>query len=157
MSNPEDHFLVPMMTAKALDPTSRLQTEHADLDQEVKSLRSTLNQTGLSSSGHQAFYLALNRFIARYLGHLDYEETELLPRLQNAFTDAELAVFPRQSIAATSPQDQDMTLGHMFPAMQGSEIRGFFAERRAKAPKEAVQHLEGIARGALGDRAGVIE
>lgn len=92
----------------------------------------------------------------RYLGHLDDEEVRLLPLLQGAFTDAELAEFSRQSVAATAPPDQAMMLGHMFPAMQASELREFFVNLRAKASKEAVQHLEGVARNVLGPRAAAI-
>lgn len=149
----ENRFLIPMMEAKSLSDTSRLLADHADLDAEVDRLRRGLDQLEGAPSRLQGFYLALNRFIGRYLHHLDEEEAHLLPLLHGAFADAELAEFSRQSVAATAPPDQDMMLGQMFPAMQASDLRSFFDNLRAKAPKESVQYLEGVARRVLGQRA----
>lgn len=151
----EDRFLVPMMEARSLAPASRMRTDHAHLDAEVESLRRGLDGLGGlagSPSRLHGFYLALNRFIARYLAHLNEEESEILPLLHAAFTDAELGEFSRQSVAATAPPDQAMMLGHMFPAMQAPELSAFFDNLRSKAPKEAVEYLEGIAKRVLGAR-----
>jgi len=153
----EDRFLFPMMEAKSLPDAPRLRADHADLESEVDRLRRALDRTDAGSrSDLQGFYLALNRFIGRYLRHLDEEEANLLPLLQEAFSDAELARFSRQSVAATAPPDQAMMLGHMFPAMQASDLRSFFENLRSQAPTEAVQHLEGVARRALGQRSSAI-
>jgi hemerythrin-like domain-containing protein len=153
----EDRFLIPLMEAKFLASASKLQAEHADLDLELADLLRGLDHLDKGSpSGLYAFYLALNRFIGRYLRHLNEEETQLLPLLHGAFTDDELAVFSRKSVSNTTPSDQAMMLGHMFPAMQDSELRAFFEDVRAKAPEEAVQYLEGLAHRILGRRAEVI-
>lgn len=153
----EDRFLAPLMEAKSMASASRLQADHADLGAELGGLLRNLDHLeGGSSSGLHGFYLALNRFIGRYLNHLDEEEARLLPLLHGAFTDDELAVFSEKSVSNTAPSDQAMMLGHMFPAMQSSELRTFFETLRVKAPKEAVQFLEGLARRILGQRADAI-
>lgn len=153
----EDRFLVPLMETKSLAQASRMRAEHADLGAELKGLLGSLDALEEGGpSGLHGFYLALNRFIGRYLSHLDEEETQMLPLLHGAFTDDELAVFSEKSVSHTPPADQAMMLGHMFPAMQSSELRTFFGILRAKAPREAVQRLEGLARRVLGKRAEVI-
>jgi|SRR5690606_39181514 len=157
----EDRFLAPMLETASPASASRLKAEHADLGAELESLLRDLENLEKGApprlhAGLHAFYLALNRFIGRYLHHLNEEETELLPFLHGGFTDGELAVFPEKSVSHTAPADQAMMLGHMFPAMQPRELRSFFETLRAKAPKEAVQYLEGLARRVLGPRAEVI-
>jgi hypothetical protein len=135
------------MEAKSLTAASRLRTDHADLEAEVECLRRSLDQPeGGSSSKLHGFSLALNRFIGRYLHHIDDEEANLLPIPYDVFTDAELAIVSQQSVAATTPSDQAMMLGHMFPAMRALDLRTFFDNLRAKAPMEAVQYLEELAR-----------
>lgn len=99
------------------------------------------------------FYLRLNHFIARYLDHIAVEEREILPAVQAAFTAEELGEFSRKSVAGTPPQDQEMMLGLLFPAMNASEVRAFVAGVRAGAPPAVAARLEGIARLALGKRA----
>ena len=144
-------------TKKSLASASGLQAEHADLGRELGGLLQDVDHLEeCTPSGPHKFYLALNRFISQYLHHLDEEETQLLPILHGAFTDEELAVFSGKSVANTTPLDQAMMLGHMFPAMQSSELRTFFETLRVKVPKEAVQYLEGLARRILGQRAEVI-
>ena len=153
----EDRFLAPMMEAKSPGSASRLKAEHADLGAELEDLLRSLDALEAGApSGLHGFYLAINRFIGRYLRHLDEEETRLLPLLHGAFTDQELAVFSEKSVSNTAPADQAMMLGHMFPAMQDLELRSFFETLRVKAPKEVVEYLEGLARRVLGGRAGVI-
>ncbi len=146
----EDRFLVPMMEAKSLEAAARLRSGHGELDAEVEALRKRLDNVAGSPPRLHAFYLALNAFLARYLVHLHEEEDGLLPVLHARFTDAELGEFSRQSVAATSPEDQTLMLGHMFPAMQAREREAFLAGLRAKAPPAVVAHVEGIARRALG-------
>lgn len=153
----EDRFLVPLMEAKSLVSAPDILAEHAELDAEVDRLRASLNHLDNSPTLLRSFYLSLNRFIAKYLAHLDKEETDILPLLHEAFTDTELSAFSQQSVAATTPQDQAMMLGHMFPAMQTSELRGFFNTVRTKAPEAALRHLEAIAHRVLGPRAGFLE
>ncbi len=152
----EDRFLVPMLKAKTLAFAPKMAADHAALDAEVESLKNSLEFLGDSPSNLHEFYLSLNRFLSRYLAHLHEEESDWLPVLHQHFTDAELGTFSQKSVAATEPADQAMMLGHMFPAMRASELKEFFAGAREKAPREVIQHLEGIAQRVLGARAEVI-
>ncbi len=150
-SGNEDRYLVPDMEAKSMPEAARVRGVHGALEAEAKRLVESSTRLDSTESLY-GFYLALNRFIAQYLGHLDEEETEILPALHARFTDAELANFPRQSVANTSPEDKKMMLAHMFPAMNASELRTFFGAMR-NAPPEVLRALEGLAERVLGARA----
>lgn len=141
----EDRFLEPMMAAKGMPEADRMRIDHERLEAEVSALAEAAGRLGQTPQWFHGFYLSLNRFIAEYLVHLHEEETAILPALHARFTDAELADFSRQSVAATAPADQEMMLTYMFPAMNAGELRDFFAGLQGKAPAEMVAHLRGIA------------
>jgi hypothetical protein len=149
----EDRFLVPMMEGKAMPHGAEMRYDHGVLEEALKDLRARASALARSPASLHGFYLALNRFIADYLRHIDEEETVVMPALHEALTDEDLAGFSRQSVAATAPQDQAMMLSHMFPAMSPQELKGFFDGVRKGAPAHVIAHLEGIAERVLGERA----
>jgi hypothetical protein len=152
----EDRYLVPDMQAESMPEAARMLDGHGELDAELKTLQGASSRLGGSPALLHGFYLALNRFISNYLHHLDEEERAFLPALHARFSDEDLAGFSRKSVASTAPKDQEMMLSHMFPAMNGAELKEFFDGIRGKAPAEAVAYLEAIAGRVLGGRAKAI-
>jgi hemerythrin-like domain-containing protein len=142
----EDRFLIPRMVSKGMPEAQAMQRDHQGLESLLHALGDTAASLAQNPGNLRSFYLDLNRFIAQYLLHLDEEETRVLPSVHAHFTDAELGEFGREAVASTSPQDQDMMLSFMFPAMTQAEVNGFFENLRGKAPAEAIAHLQGIAR-----------
>jgi Hemerythrin HHE cation binding domain len=141
----EDRFLLPRMESKGMAEAQAMHQDHAALEATLRDLVAMAGGLAQNPIHLRRFYLDLNRFIAQYVLHLDEEETYMLPLIHAHFTDAELAEFGREAVAATAPQDQAMMLAFMFPAMTQSEVNGFFENLRGKAPPEVMAHLQGIA------------
>jgi len=152
----EDRYLIPEMRAKAMREASLMGSDHENLEKQAETLHDLAQGLGERPDRGHVFYLELSRFTADYFQHLLQEEQVFAPVIYAGFSDAELAEFSRQSVANTAPKDQAMMLGYMFPAMNASELRGFFSGMKGKVPEEAYAYLKGLAEKSLGPRYSVI-
>jgi hypothetical protein len=72
------------------------------------------------------FYRELNRFIARYLEHLEGEE-RAMPRLWECCTDAELGAVMSRFAASRSADEALGDIGWMLPALSAAERKELLA------------------------------
>jgi Hemerythrin HHE cation binding domain len=77
---------------------------------------------------------AANELFAVYLAHMNREETELVPIMQQHFTDLEMVAM-RSRIIGGMPPDRVMSiLGYVLPSMNVAELSDFVGSVRQTAP-----------------------
>lgn len=117
---------------------------HADLEDLLRSLESirslpeghaTLPQLG------QELYLATNRFVSFYLGHIDYEEDHVQNILLNASTADELLATFKSIMAAQSPQQLSGNLRLMMQGINDKEALELLSTAKGMLP---IQAFEGV-------------
>ncbi|MGZ4935724.1 MAG: hemerythrin domain-containing protein [Halobacteriota archaeon] len=94
------------------------------------------------------FYLALNRFITFYLGHINEEEEHAQTVLWRYYTDDELSTAWATIIAIQSPEESIDNIGMMLPALNINELTTVFA-LASHAPSEVQQSFRTLAERVL--------
>ncbi len=94
-------------------------------------------------------YGTFNRFIGRYVGHLDREETELETALLAHFTDEELAAMEQQIMGSVAPERMAEWLTVICSSMNADELTGMFGGMKATAPPQAVEGMLKLAEQAM--------
>ena len=83
----EEHRLEPQLRAAAPSAAAELLREHEELDGELRSIGLAVEQLSGQAADVTAHLLRLhldwNRFVARYLMHLDHEERSIFASLQD--------------------------------------------------------------------------
>lgn len=137
--------------AKAEDALVRsLIEDHHDL---------TRRELALGSSAHSLLALesaadriaagaALNRsaneLFAAYMTHMNREEAELVPRMQERFTDAEMAAMRGAIVSATPPDRLFAILGWMLPSLNVTELAGVLAAMQKAAPPAVMGRITAL-------------
>lgn len=76
----------------------------------------------------------LNEFFAAYLAHMNREEVELVPWMQERFTDAEMGAMTGRIIASIPLDRLAVMLRWILPAMDLEELTGMLAGVQRGAP-----------------------
>jgi hypothetical protein len=82
------------------------------------------------------FYRALNRFIAFYLPHIDYEEGHMQPTLWAFCSNDELLGILKSTLSSQSPEEGAWWLSVMLPAMNLDERVGLLSAARNMMPPD---------------------
>ena len=72
---------------------------------------------------------------------MNREETDLVPRMKETFTDAELAAIRGTIIGRMPPDRLFALLGWMLPALNATELSGLLSSFQGKAPPEFVRKV----------------
>jgi hypothetical protein len=136
LSAHEARFIHPLLQEKL---GAAFDDDHAALESAQEGLARDLAavtqaQAGERRTGGLLFYRALNRFIARYLGHLEREEA-VMPLLRDKCTDEELHGVLARFAASRSPAQATGDLAWMLPALSPVEreelVRPLISRRAA--------------------------
>jgi hypothetical protein len=83
---------------------------------------------------------------------MDREERELTQNFYRHCSDPEIESAFKKVVDRTSPQDMDMMLTYMFPAMNPLERIEFMSKAKATAAPKVFGKVKGLARRILGPR-----
>jgi iron-sulfur cluster repair protein YtfE (RIC family) len=97
-------------------------------------------------------YLALSRFIAENFLHMAVEETEMNPLLWETFTDEELFGIYRAVLASERPEQLDLSVRWLLPAIPPDERAQVVGGARAAMPPAIFDALLQQVAGVLGAR-----
>lgn len=121
--------------------SARGSSAHAVADSEherdLKALDSILEKikdcTDSPSQAHK-IYLEFRKFLAEVLLHLDYEETVMLPQLQELYTDDELRLIDKESYDQMDAGQMIDMLQVLFTSMNADDKEFFIDELHRAAP-----------------------
>jgi hypothetical protein len=88
---------------------------------------------------------AANELFVAYLAHMNREETELVPLMQQHFTDAEMVAMRSRIIGAMPPERIMAILSYTLPALNVSELSDFVGSVAKTAPPPVVKAVTGLA------------
>jgi hypothetical protein len=143
-------------TEKVADTlTTSLIAEHHEL---------TRRELELTKSAHQILAMAspddrvvtgahlnaaANELFAAYLAHMNREETELVPLMQQRFTDPEMVAMQSRIIGGMPPERIMAILNYMLPSMNVSELSEFLGSVRQTAPPPVAKAVTDLAAAKL--------
>jgi Hemerythrin HHE cation binding domain len=136
----EDRMVFPDAARVANDLVARLILDHHEL---------TRREVAIAEAGRALLALgtpreriaagvrinqAANELISLYLDHMNREETELEPLMQQNFTDAQLAAMRVKVIASLPPEQLFAFLGWILPALNVTELAKLLGAARPGMP-----------------------
>lgn len=77
---------------------------------------------------------AANRLFGAYIAHMNREEAELVPLMQEHFSDAEAGAMQGKIIGQMPPERLFAILGWMAPSLNVTELAGLMAALKGSAP-----------------------
>jgi hemerythrin-like domain-containing protein len=148
----EDDAILPTLERELPDLAERIERDHADLDHRF-GLIDEQSEAFVSSTADrlagQRLYLDIARFVSDYLIHIDVEERDLMPRLEDAVgVDAVIDMHAR-IVAAIPPDEMIRTMSFMLPAMNLDDRADMLGAMREEAPAEAFAGVVDLARSVL--------
>ena len=128
---------------------SALRRDHAEHERSFLLLRNDVAALlGASSDDLVArhartrhLYLALSRFVAENFLHMAVEETEMNPLLWQTFTDEELFGIYRAILASERPEQLDLSVSWLLPAIPPDERARVVGGARAAMPPTVFNEL----------------
>jgi len=157
----EERFIHTALAERHRDPlVATLRRDHDDHVRSFAMLRLDLEALERSSAEApvarnaraRQLYLTLTRFIADNFQHMAVEETELNPLLWQHFTDAELFGMYRAILASEAPEQLELGVTWLLPALPPAERAKTVGGVRMLLPPELFERLLGQAQRALGTR-----
>jgi hypothetical protein len=97
----------------------------------------------------RSFYLDLSDFTADYLRHLRDEEERVMPALNAAMSNEELAQVTASIRGSVAPRDMCVYIRYMAPAMNHAERVDMLGGMHAAAPPEIFEMFRNAAQAAL--------
>ena len=95
-----EHTLVhPLLAGADAALLSGVEVEHRRLDDELDAVVALLDSASDDVAWH-GFYLALNRYAAAYLLHIDHEERVLMPAIREHHDEVSIAAVARRDLEA---------------------------------------------------------
>lgn len=133
----EESFILPALESKVPGSTEHNVIEHELLDAEFSALQSLFNTMAVESApavlAH--FYAAFSVFQAKYLAHMEMEESKMNPLFWDNFSDEELLGVQGQVMAWLTPDQKMMWFKYMIPAMNPVERVVLLSGVKANAPQ----------------------
>jgi len=142
----EEKFIHPVLAQRVPGSTIKIEADHREQERQLNELISHLE--GMRSDSIDPgkkvelgleFYRALNRFIAYYLIHIDFEEEHLQPTLWALFSSDELLGILKDVLSSQSPEEGTWWLSTMLPAMNLNERAGLISASKNMMPPEVFQ------------------
>jgi len=140
----EEKFIHPLLSARIPGMARPFEKDHVVLHRMLDELvghseRMRTEQLDRPSRESMAleFYRALNRFSSFYLAHVDREQEGKQVTLWAHYSDEVLAAAFGRILAAQTPPEMMMNLGHMLPAMNPAERIGLLGMAKAGMPPAA--------------------
>jgi len=148
----EEKYIHPLLAGRILGAMRPFEEDHVVLHRlldelvgHFERLRSDPLDRASSEAMVLEFYRALNRLISFYLAHIDREEESNQVALWAHYSDEALAATFGQILAAQTPSELMLNLGHMLPAMNPGERAGLLGMAKAKMPPPAFNAVTELA------------
>ncbi|MDD1721707.1 MAG: hemerythrin domain-containing protein [Euryarchaeota archaeon] len=153
----EERGLHPLLASEVPGCAEHLEEEHRKAHNRFDHLITHLDVTRKQSEPENQralgfeFYLALNRFIAFFLHHLDKEEERAQPALWNLSTTEELTGAVQTSFDVP-PEQAKANLVMVIAATNVEELVSLFAHMKESVPTAALQNALNLAERILNAR-----
>jgi hypothetical protein len=146
----EERAIHPLLADEVPGCAEHLEEEHRVAQHRFDSLITHLDKTRKQSEAEKQqalgleFYLALNRFIAFFLQHLNEEEERVQPALWNLSTTKELRDVAQTAFNVT-PEQVKANLVMVIAAVNIEELTSLFTSMKESAPAAAFQNAVNLA------------
>ena len=118
-SRHEDTHVLPLLTGQDPGVTAATAEQHDDLEGLLDYLAERIDAACLAHDPALGLevYRELARYVAGYLTHLHFEETEVMPQIWASCTDDEIAVARAGLLAEITPDERAFTMRLLMPAI----------------------------------------
>jgi len=152
----EEEFLQGLIEVHAPRLADAVVRDHEWLDAQMAQLEVLADRAVEGAGDDQRLvvhklYLGLASFTADYLGHQAFEELEISPQLSIAMGPDELAAVNQVIVASIPPDEVELGLRLMLPAMNVDDRVELLGGMRAGAPPEVFAGVMGLAGQVLDD------
>ncbi len=150
----EDDFCDPLIARLVPELRDELEAAHRRSDDAIAGLEGTAAALASSEGDERwallrSFHLDLADFTAAYLGHLRFEEDRVMPALNAAMTDTELAAVTDAIRGSVPPPEMCIFIRYMVPSMNFSERLDMLGGMYAGAPPEIFEMFRSAAEACL--------
>jgi hypothetical protein len=154
----EEVFLQGLIEVHAPQLADAVVRDHRWLDAQMVQLEVLADRAAEGAGADQRLvvhklYLGLASFTADYLGHQAFEELEISPELSIAMGPEELAAVNQAIVASIPPDEVEVALRLMLPAMNVEDRAEMLGGMQAGAPPEVFAGVMDLAGQVLGEQA----
>lgn len=135
------HYLLKQKNVPA-SVYKHVEEDHADQDQRLDEIESQILGIAEEPSKEKKIelgfklYLTFRKFVADNLAHLHEEETEILPALQQLYSDEELRQVEASSYRAMTSEEILGMVQVLFPHMNVHDKEAFLSDIRSLVPEK---------------------
>ncbi|MGI9622938.1 MAG: hemerythrin domain-containing protein [Acidimicrobiales bacterium] len=133
----------------AVSVVSVVDEAHETSEQRLLELRSMVAALCVGEDKAHAIYDAVVAFTADYLVHMDVEEKQIMPLLQDSASGEELMEITMAIRTSVPPADMCVFLRYMLPAMNLAERTATLGGMKVGAPPEIFDLFWGVAEESL--------
>lgn len=150
----EDAYCDPLIARHAPALRESLEAEHDIADAAIDRIDAIVHGLAGLDSGDRVgalhgLHLELADFTSQYLQHLRFEEHEVMPALNVAMSNADLAAVTDQIRGSVPPPEMCVFMRYMVPAMTFAERADMLGGMHAGAPPEIFELFRAAAEGCL--------
>lgn len=154
----EEEFLQGLIEVHAPQLAAAVVRDHRWLDCQMAQLEVLADRAAEGAGDGQRrvvhkLYLGMASFTADYLGHQAFEELEISPELSIAMGPDELAAVNQAIVASIPPDEMEVALRLMLPAMNVDDRAELLGGMQQGAPPEVFDAVLGLAGEVLDERA----
>ena len=155
----EEKFYHPLLAERVPGGAEKHEEEHQTVEHLLSNLRAHLDRIRGKSAKFEKrkelcleFYLAFNRFIAFFLGHIDAEEEHYQLTLRNLCTIEELDNAEIALMASQKPEEGLENWQMMLSGANADDLANVVAKARIALPPEVIQAGLQLAEGVVSAR-----
>jgi hypothetical protein len=150
----EDRFCDPLIRDHAPQLRDALEAAHRESDAAIARIEALAAALPASHGADrqvrlQGLHLALADFTADYLRHLRYEESEVMPALNRAMSNAALEAVTNDIRMSVPPPEMCVFIRYMVPSMNFDERLDMLGGMHKGAPPEIFEMFRAAAEGCL--------
>lgn len=138
-----------LINAHASSVLAVIQKGHDWSDEQLIELRSLVGELVAGAKSSVPMYEALQTFSIGYLEHMQVEEKQVMPALQQAVSTEALMDILMAIRGSVPPPDMCVFLRYMLPAMNPDERAMTLGGMKAGAPPEIFELFWGVAKSSL--------
>jgi hypothetical protein len=158
----EDAEVLPVLEKHLPGLAERIETDHSALERRIAAVNDMAHTAIDAPRDSQRFelhrvYLELSAFTSAYLAHIDFEERQVAPALEQAVGVEGLVGIHGAILASLTPEEMAMSLPLMFAGMNVDDRTELLGGMQAHAPAEVFKGVWGLFGSAVStaDRAAV--
>jgi hypothetical protein len=146
----EESVVFPAAASVGNQLITELISEHHDLTRrelEIAKAGHELHSTGSAEARIRAgvrLNIAANQLFGAYLVHMNREEAELVPLMQEHFSDPEMAAMQGKIISQLPPDRLFAILGWMLPSLNVTELSRLLSTLKGAAPPQFMKAVSDI-------------